>query len=136
MTHQPPYLIVVDDDPDFLDLNRRMLEKAGYRVDSFSTVSSAIEAMRADAPDLIVTDLMMESLDSGFAFSEALKSDPELKDVPVIVVTAMTSQRGFDFRPHGEEDLAAMNIDAFFEKPVDYGKLLAKVGEILNRTGG
>ena len=136
MTRQPPSIVVLDDDPDFLDLNSRMLRRAGYRVRAFATSSEAMHAMQQDPPDLIITDLMMENLDSGFAFSQAVKQDPQLKSVPVIVVTAMTSQRGYDFRPQTQDDLAAMNADAFFEKPVDYAKLIAKVDEILKKTRG
>ena len=136
MTHQPPFIVVLDDDPDFLDLNVRVLERAGYRVRPFSTSDEAMRAMQQDPPDLIITDLMMENLDSGFAFSQAVKDDPRLNCVPVIVVTAMTSQRGYDFRPRSDDDLAAMNAEAFFEKPVDYGKLIARVDEILKKNRG
>ncbi|MCX5771181.1 MAG: response regulator [Candidatus Hydrogenedentes bacterium] len=136
MTHQPPSIVVLDDDTDFLDLNARMLQRAGYRVRTFSTSAQAMSAILQDPPDLIITDLMMENLDSGFTFSQAVKDDPRLKSVPVIVITAMTSQRGYDFRPRTQDDLAAMNAEAFFEKPVDYDKLIAKVHEILNKRPG
>jgi CheY-like chemotaxis protein len=135
MTHQPPHIVVIDDDADFLDLNSRMLERAGYRVRGFSTAADAVRAMRDDAPDLVITDLMMENLDSGFAFARAVSEDPQLKCVPVIVITAMTSQRGYDFRPRNDDDLAAMNAAAYFEKPVDYARLIAKVEEILKNRG-
>ena len=136
MTRQPPSIVVLDDDPDFLDLNSRMLRRAGYRVRAFATSSEAMYAMQQDPPDLIITDLMMENLDSGFAFSQTVKDDPRLKSVPVIVVTAMTSQRGYDFRPQNQDDLTAMNADAFFEKPVDYDRLIDKVNEILKKNRG
>ncbi|HUW61161.1 MAG TPA: response regulator [Candidatus Bathyarchaeia archaeon] len=136
MTRQPPSIVVLDDDADFLDLYSRMLQRAGYRVRVFSTSAEAMRAILQDPPDLIITDLMMENLDSGFTFSQAVKDDPLLKSVPVIVVTAMTSQRGFDFRPRTQDDLAAMNADAFFEKPVDYDRLTAKVDEILKKKRG
>ncbi len=135
MTHEPPYIVVIDDDADFLDLNTRMLERAGYRVRAFMTPDKALAAVQGDPPDLIMTDLMMESLNSGFAFAESVKSDERLQHVPVIVVTAMTSQRGFDFRPRNQEDLAAMNAAAFFEKPVDYSKLIEKIEHILKHRG-
>ena len=49
----------------------------------------------------------------------------------MILVTAAASQRGFDFSPRGREDLAAMNADAFFDKPVAPRPLIAKVQELL-----
>ena len=51
--------------------------------------------------------------------------------MPVILVTAVSVQRGFDFRPRGAADLAAMHADAYFDKPVDPAALTAKVAELL-----
>ena len=47
----------------------------------------------------------------------------------------MSSALGLDFRPHSDEDLAKMNVDAYFDKPIDAQALLAKVGELLARRG-
>lgn len=72
---------------------------------------------------------MMKALDSGFTLAREVKS--RWPRVPVILVTAAASQRGFDFSPRGSEDLAAMNADAFFDKPVAPDKLIAKVRDLL-----
>ena len=79
----------------------------------------------------MVTDLMMKALDSGFTFARALKADPRTAALPVIIVSAVSSQKGFDFRPRTDADLAAMGADAFFDKPVAPAALLAKVKELL-----
>jgi CheY-like chemotaxis protein len=126
-----PLIVLVDDDIDFLDLNKRVLEKGGYRAACFSDAEQAIRAMAAEAPRLIISDLMMESLDTGFAFSRRLREDARFKHIPIVIVTAAGSQRGFDFRPRTAEDLAAMRVDAFLEKPVSPKMLLAKVEELL-----
>lgn len=126
-----PLIVIVDDDIDFLDMNQRVLEKGGYRVACFSDAEEAIRAMAAERPDLIISDLMMESLDTGFAFSRRLREDARFQHIPIMIVTAAGSQRGFDFRPRTAEDLAAMRVDAFLEKPVTPKALLAKVEELL-----
>ena len=124
-------VMVVDDDVDFLNLYREMLERAGYEVVCCSELQAAFASVVERRPDLIITDLMMESLDAGFSLSRQIKEDPVLCGIPVIIVTAAGSQRGFDFRPRSEADLAAMRVDAFLEKPVSPKNLLAKVAELL-----
>ncbi len=122
-------ILLVDDDRDFLEQNRGVLAGRGYRVDSFADSNEALRAAEAEAPDLVVSDLMMKALDSGFSLARAIKD--RYPQVPVILVTAVASQRGFNFSPRGAQDLSAMNADAFFDKPVDPAALIAKVEELL-----
>jgi chemosensory pili system protein ChpA (sensor histidine kinase/response regulator) len=128
-------IFIVDDDRDFLELQERMLSSQGYRVTSFSRPDEALAALRAadaaDLPGLLVTDLMMSALDSGFSLARAMKEDPRLARIPVIVVSAVASQKGFDFRPRTQADLAAMNAEAFFDKPVSPQAFIARVKELL-----
>ena len=86
--------------------------------------------------DVRITDLMMASLDAGFSLSSQIRQDPRSAGIPIILVTAAGSQRGFDFRPRTAEDLAAMNVDAFFEKPVSTKALLSKVRELIETRSG
>jgi CheY-like chemotaxis protein len=128
-------ILLVDDDKDFLELERRILESRGYRIVCFSDAQAALAALHAGqqavTPALVVTDLMMKALDSGFTFARALKADPRTAMLPVIIVSAVSSQKGFDFRPRTAADLAAMGADAFFDKPVAPEALLDKVKELL-----
>jgi CheY-like chemotaxis protein len=128
-------ILLVDDDKDFLELERRILESRGYRVVCFSDPRAALAALHAGGqpvtPDLVVTDLMMTSLDSGFTFARALKVDPRTAGIPIIIVSAVSSQKGFDFKPRTAADLEAMGADAFFDKPVAPEALLDKVKELL-----
>jgi CheY-like chemotaxis protein len=132
---KPATILLVDDDKDFLELERRILESRGYKVISFSDTQAALDALGAagpaETPVLVVTDLMMKALDSGFTFARALKADPRTAALPVIIVSAVSSQKGFDFRPRTDSDLAAMGANAFFDKPVAPEALLAKVKELL-----
>jgi CheY-like chemotaxis protein len=131
MAAQAPLILLVDDDADFVEMNRRVLEAQGYRVQAAHDPAEALAKMAAEKPDLVVTDLMMSELDSGFSFSRRVKEDPRLREVPVIVATSVTSRMGLDFRPRTAEDLAAMNVDAYFDKPVAPKALLDKVRELL-----
>jgi CheY-like chemotaxis protein len=124
-------IMLVDDDQDFLSMNRSILERRGLRVVAATSPRAALEAMGRERPDLVVTDLMMSDLDAGFSLSRAIKENPATAGIPVVIVTAASSQRGFDFRPRSAEDLAAMRADAFLDKPVSPAALLAKIEELL-----
>lgn len=129
----PKRVLLVDDDPDFLEINRNILEAAGHAVACASDPAAAMQEMARAAPDLVIADLMMVDLDSGFSLARRIKGDARFRAVPVIILTAASSQRGFDFAPRSPEDLAAMCADAYFDKPVAPEVLLAKVRELLAR---
>jgi len=133
MVDSAPLILLVDDDVDFLEINRLILEPQGYRVRCCSNPDEAWRQMEQEKPNLIITDLMMNNLDAGFSFSQRVKDDPRFRDVPVIIATAVSSEQGFDFRPRTPAELAAMCVDAYFDKPIRPPALLAKVEELLRR---
>lgn len=125
-----PLILVVDDDPDFLAMTQDVLQAAGYRVACESGPAAAQEAMKREKPRLVITDLMMKALDSGFSLARAIKQEPRYSGVAVIVVTGVAAKLGFDFAPRHAAELAAMQADAFLQKPVLPGELLAKIAEL------
>jgi CheY-like chemotaxis protein len=131
MGSEQALILIVDDDYDFLELNRIVLERAGYRVVTATNPDEAATRVDEARPDLIITDLMMTSVDAGFALSARLRDDPRTSDVPIILSTSVSSQLGLDFRPRSSEDLEKMHVDAYFDKPIDAPALLAKVAELL-----
>ena len=133
MSADQALILIVDDDYDFLEINRFILEGAGYRVVTATNPAEASTRIAAEAPDLVITDLMMTSIDAGFAFAAQLKSDPHTAGVPIIISTSVSSQLGLNFRPDSQEDLEKMNVDAYFDKPIDAHALVAKVAELLGR---
>ena len=133
MSADQALILIVDDDYDFLEINRFILEGAGYRVVTATNPAEAATRITAEAPDLVITDLMMTSIDAGFAFAAQLKSDPRTAGVPIIISTSVSSQLGLNFRPDSQEDLEKMNVDAYFDKPIDAHALVAKVAELLGR---
>ena len=128
----PALILIVDDDYDFLELNRMILERAGYRVISAAEPQQALAKMAAEKPDLVISDLMMTSLDSGFSFARAIKEDLAYAGIPVIITTSVSSALGLDFRPRSEVDMVEMHIDAYFDKPLDSTRLLSKIAELLS----
>ncbi len=136
MSSPPPHVLLVDDDRDFLDMTSHVLEAAGYRTTCVSDPAAALDAMAKQKPNLVVTDLMMKALDSGFSFARQVKADARFRGVPVILATAIASRLGLDFTPRTRDELAAMGADAFLEKPLRPADLLATVGRLLARGSG
>ena len=93
MTADQALILIVDDDYDFLEINRFILEGAGYRVVTATNPAEAQLRIADRTPDLVITDLMMTSIDAGFAFSALLKGDPRTAGVPIIISTSVSSQR-------------------------------------------
>jgi two-component system alkaline phosphatase synthesis response regulator PhoP len=84
-------ILVVDDDPDVLELLRFNFKKAGYSVGTALTGLEALKKACSLAPDLIVLDLMLPEID-GFAVLETLRRDLTTATVPVIMLTAMSGE--------------------------------------------
>ena len=124
-------ILLVDDDRDFLEMNRGVLEAQGFEVSCFTAADEAWESMEIRKPDLVITDLMMKSLNSGFSLARKMKSDARYRDVPVVIVTAVASKRGFDFNPRNREELEVIGCEAYFDKPVSPQLLINKAKELL-----
>ena len=131
MATEAALIAVVDDDVDFLAIAQSVLESGGYRIVSATNPEKGLDMIKRESPDLVVTDLMMSRLDSGFALVRGIRELPALADIPIIMVTASGSQRGFDFVPRTPEDLKAMQVDAFFSKPITPKEFLVKVRSLL-----
>jgi CheY-like chemotaxis protein len=80
-------VLVVDDEPDVLLLCRVNLEFEGYAVSEASDGERAMEQVRAERPDVVLLDVMMPRMD-GWQVLAALKADEELRDIPVVMLTA------------------------------------------------
>lgn len=87
------HVLVVDDDPDFRDSMRYVLESDGYLVDTAADGAQATDALRSRAPDLIILDLMMP-VKNGWQVLDELKADPALRNIPVIVMTSTGLRQG------------------------------------------
>ena len=81
------HILVVDDDPNILALVKTILVQKDYRVTTAGDGQLALEALRKAKFDAIITDALMPTLD-GHALTERIKGDPDLKELPVIMITA------------------------------------------------
>ena len=122
-------ILLVDDDEDFLFQHRVQLETAGFEVVTATTRAAAEEAVAAFAPDLAILDLMMEQQDDGFVLAHHLKrARPGL---PVILVTAVTSETGLVFDPASSAERAWVGADAVLAKPIRFEQLKREIDRLL-----
>ncbi|MBI3318808.1 MAG: response regulator [Candidatus Omnitrophica bacterium] len=87
MRNGDPKLLLVDDETDVLDSLKRDLEGNGYQILTAQDGKAALEAVRSEAPNLILLDLMLPTLD-GYHLLKLIKSDERFRGIPVLVVTA------------------------------------------------
>lgn len=80
-------ILCIEDEPQMIDLIRLILENRGYQVLGAEGGQRGLEMMRAERPDLLLLDLMMPEMDGGDVFHH-MKEEVELRNIPVIVVTA------------------------------------------------
>ncbi len=111
-------ILVADDNADMRAYVRRLLGSR-WQVETVADGVEALAAMRARKPDLVLTDVMMPRLD-GFGLLSEVRSDPELRDLPVIVLSA---RAGEDARVEGLDAKA----DDYLTKPFSARELLARV---------
>jgi CheY-like chemotaxis protein len=129
MSKSKEKILLVDDDLDFLELHKAVLEKHGYEVLTATSSKEGIERVRTDMPDLIILDLMMEKHDAGFLFSKQIKSDPLFKKIPIMMISSVAEATGYSFSM--EEDGYWMKTDDFLNKPVMPDVLIAKVRQLI-----
>ncbi|MGM9705279.1 MAG: response regulator transcription factor [Prevotella sp.] len=125
MTDNRYDILVVDDEPDILEILKFNLEIEGYNV---STATSAEEALRMDIAtfDLLLLDVMMSGM-SGFALAHKLKSEPATRSVPVIFITARDTEN---------DTVTGFNIgaDDYISKPFSIREAMLRVRAVLRRT--
>jgi DNA-binding response OmpR family regulator len=119
-------IVVVDDEPDVLDLLRYNLEKERAQVQTFTNGRDALTAIREQRPDLILSDWMMNDLD-GLDLCRLLKRDPDLSRVPFVMLTG---------RQEEIDVVTALELgaDEYLTKPIRVRELMSRIKKMLNRT--
>lgn len=119
-------ILVVDDDNDLREILSVVLAAEGYEVRAAVDGVAALAELRRDGrPSLILLDMMMPRLD-GEAFMRALRTDPGLADIPVVILTA---------HPGARKKATALGAVGCLVKPVELGELLATVEHARHATG-
>jgi diguanylate cyclase (GGDEF)-like protein len=122
----PARILIADDLPDLLQALKETLEREGFSVVAVPDGEAALKSIRADPPDIAVLDLKMPRM-SGFDVCRALRGDPLLENLPVVILSASGNRES---RVEGLD----LGADDFITKPVDIRELLARIRMILKRS--
>lgn len=132
-----PKILVIDDDPDVVELMRIALEANGYEVHSASNGTEGLRAVKEIRPDLIILDVMMDTTTEGFQVSYQLRShDPdsaygEFSTIPIIMLTGISQKMQMKFSIQKDGDY--LPVDEFLEKPIQLDPLLEMIRKLLQR---
>jgi CheY-like chemotaxis protein len=125
-------ILVVDDDEDIRDSLQIILEGRQYTVVTAASKTEGMEKVKAEKPDLLILDVMMSAWQDGFEMARELKKDPQLKSIPILMLTGVKEQTGIDFKATAG-DPTWCPVDGFLDKPVEPDILLQQVEELLSK---
>lgn len=123
-------LLVIDDDPDFVEGIKSILEGAGYAVDVAYNPKDGLQALQTKPYDLLLLDIMMGRGAEGVMLARKIRKDPRLREIPVLIITGIREQIAFLF-PGGPAHPRFVAVDELVEKPVEPQLLLDRVSALL-----
>ena len=125
-----PSILIIDDDPDFVDITKAVLETRQYTVAFAYNADEGFAKLQEEIPDVIILDIMMGKCAEGFIFARKIKKDPRLAKIPILVLTSMREQTGFDI-PGERIHPKFFPVDEYLEKPIEPQVLLDRIEQQL-----
>lgn len=123
-------LLIIDDDPDFVEAIKSILVSADYEVDAAYNPKDGFQALQSKPYDLLLLDIMMGRGAEGVMLARKMRKDPKLREMPVLIITGIREQIAFLF-PGQPVHPGFMPVDELVEKPVEPQLLLEKVSTLL-----
>ncbi len=123
-------LLVIDDDPDFVEVIVSILESADYEVDAKYNPDDGFQALKTGSYDLLLLDVLMGRGAEGIMIARKIGNDEKLRETPILIITGMREQIAFLF-PGQPVHPSFVPIDELIEKPVKPDLLLEKVSKLL-----
>ena len=125
-------ILLVDDDADFVESTKIVLESKPYQVIVAKNGNEALRKARAEKPDLIILDIIMP-VEDGFTAAEELKKDEQLCNIPVLMLTSYSSKGAGTGIPRGQG--YELDVEDYIDKPVSPNDLLDIVEKHLRKIG-
>jgi len=126
-------ILLIDDDPSFLEITGAILRRFGYEVLSANNTADGLQYIETEKPDLLILDIMMATVDEGLQFAVKLRQKKDLQRIPIIIVSAQPdTEKGY--ARSLEDDMEWIAADLFMEKPVDPQALKHNI-ELLMKKG-
>lgn len=122
-------ILVIDDDQDFADATRLMLQQAGFTVGVALTPEDGVREVKDATPDLVVLDVMMPTGYEGFEVARTIREDLGLRDLPIVILTCLQQKKELPCRFAPDEHY--LPVDVYLDKPACPEELLAKIQALL-----
>lgn len=119
-------ILVVDDDPDFCEITRLILSGEGYDVVTAANGDQALDTLKECEPNLVVLDVMMAGILDGVNVALTMSENPQLRDIPILMVSSIASSPMAERFPTGEY----LPISGWISKPVQPEGLLKTVRKL------
>jgi two-component system alkaline phosphatase synthesis response regulator PhoP len=123
-------ILIIDDDPDYVEGIRSILEGADYEVDAVYNPKDGFETLKSQKYDLLLLDIMMGRGAEGVMVARKIGNDPELREIPTLIITGIREQIAYLF-PGQPMHPRFLPVDELLEKPVEPDLLLEKVSMLL-----
>lgn len=123
-------ILIIDDDNDFLEATKVILESRNYEVISADNTKEGLLLLENKNPDLLILDVMMENKAAGIIISRQLRKNPKFQKLPILMLTGMREQTGFFF-PDEPKHSRFLPVNEFLEKPYLPEILFEKVEKLL-----
>jgi len=127
-----PKILVVDDDIDYVESTAAILEANGYEVIAAYDGKEGLEKAKSELPQLIIIDLMMNTLNEGYDFCRDIRGDERFQEVPLLMISSAHQHEMFKNANFVPDDIW-FPIDIFLDKPVDKETLLKHVNRLLKK---
>lgn len=125
-------IVMIDDNMDFLFTMETFLQRNGFEVQTADDGQKGIDLIKKERPDLILLDIMMETLFSGFEVCKQVRADEDLRYIPIIGISAMGDELDINYSQW--PDYEYFRPDTFMEKPVDKQRLLQLIPEVIQKA--
>jgi CheY-like chemotaxis protein len=135
MEKEKAKILVIDDDADFIEAVSAILQSVRYEVITASNPDEGKKKILKEKPDLILLDIMMDSLFDGFSLCHTVKTSKEfkeVKDTPIIHVSAVKEITGSRFQFKGEEQ-GLSGPDDYIDKPIKPDDLLSRIERLIKK---
>jgi DNA-binding response OmpR family regulator len=124
-------IVIIDDDPEICDAMSQILSQNGYQVFTALDTRRGHQLVIDSRPDLLILDIMMETMDEGLNFATEFKKNEGAFGVPILIVSARPPvEKGYSRTL--DEDLDWIHADIFMEKPIEPEELLHNVKLLVN----
>jgi len=124
-------VLMIDDDPEFIDAITNILDAKGYDVVSANDGKDGVAKAKKELPDIILLDVMMTTKSEGFDVARELSKDANLKGTPVVMLTGVRKEMNLPFG--FEPDADWLPVKAFLEKPVKPETLLKTIEDNIKK---